>query len=111
MPILSLDQAKPGMILAEPVFTHQERLLMEAGRRLTQKNLRVFKSWGVATVAVKGVREGRRERASSDSLEGIDERLRARFADVLPDDVMAAVMAAASRQLARRPRKKSGNHE
>jgi hypothetical protein len=109
MPILSLEDARPGMVLAEPVATHQGRLLMEAGRRLTERSLRVFKSWGVAAVTVKGGGPRRGARPESPP-PGIEERLRARFADELKDEVMAAVMEAACRQLARRGRKKRARH-
>jgi len=34
MPILILDDVKPGMTLAQPVYTHQDRLLLETGHEM-----------------------------------------------------------------------------
>jgi hypothetical protein len=109
MPIVKLDNAAPGMVLAEPVANHQNRLLLEAGRRLTARHLRVFKVWGVAVLAVRGGGEeegGRRDAPPAAT----DERLKARFADLIQDPVMAEIMQAAGRQLQAHSRRKKGGH-
>lgn len=112
MPILNLDDAKPGMTLAEAVRNHQDQLLLDAGRRITEKSIRIFKSWGIRRLAVKpGPAAGG---AGKDALAAglppaVDEELKERFADVSADPLMAAIMQAAGRQLAARPsRKKTG---
>jgi hypothetical protein len=113
MPILNLADAKPGMVLTEAVYNHQDRLLMGAGRRISEKSLRVFKSWGVATVAVRGGAAGgvRDAAVPAEAWPGPDEKLAARFACVLPDPVMQAIMEAAGRQLAAHQAKKKSGHE
>jgi hypothetical protein len=100
------------MTLVEAVRNHQAQLLLEAGRRITEKSLRIFKSWGVRRLAVKpGPAAGG---AGDDTVAerlppAIDEELKARFADVAADPLMAAILQAAARQLAARPPgKKSG---
>jgi hypothetical protein len=112
MPILSLDDIKPGMMLAEAVRNHQDQLLLEAGRRITEKSIRVFKSWGIRRVAVKpepAVDGSERVADSPAAAPAIDADLKERFADMLTDPLMAAIMQAAARQLAaRRPKRKSG---
>jgi hypothetical protein len=113
MAILNIDNVKPGMVLMESVRNHQEQLLLETGRRITEKSIRIFKSWGVRRVAVTfgpgadGQEEGF---AVGGPPAAIDEELRARFADVLIDPLMVEIMQAAGRQLAaRQPKKKIGH--
>jgi len=113
MPIVNLDEVKPGMTLAEAVRNHQDQLLLDAGRRITEKSLRIFKSWGIRRVAVKlgpDVGETGDDAGSTGLPLAIDQGLRARFAEVLTDPLMAAIMQAAARQLAlRQPKKKSAH--
>jgi molybdopterin biosynthesis enzyme len=113
MPIVNLDEVKPGMTLAEAVRNHQDQLLLDAGRRITEKSLRIFKSWGIRRVAVKpgpDVGATGDDGGSPRLPEAIDQELRKRFADVLTDPLMAAIMQAAAHQLAlRQPKKKSAH--
>lgn len=113
MTVLAIDELKPGMVLAEAVRNHQDQLLLDAGRKVTAKNIRVFKSWGIRRVAVRSVTAGEiaaRGGAATAAPAALDESLRARFADVLRDPLMVDIMQAAGRQLAaRQPRKKAGN--
>jgi hypothetical protein len=101
------------MTLAEAVRNHQDQLLLEAGRQITAKNLRVFKSWGIRRVAVRPgpAADGSGDEAVSAGMpEAVAEGLQERFADVAADPLMAAIMHAAARQLAaRQPKKKSGH--
>jgi hypothetical protein len=111
MPVLNLDEVKPGMTLAKSVFTHQERLLLEAGRRLTERHLHIFKSWGVAAVEVKGAAAGEGAApAEAPESDPPDAALREKFSDVLSDPVMQAIMEAAARQRAARARRRKGRH-
>jgi hypothetical protein len=113
MPILTLDDVKPGMTLAQAVYTHQDRLLLEAGRRISEKHVRIFKSWGVAAVAVKGsaAGDGSTSRGADSPAPGVpDAAFRARFAGVLDDPVMVAIMEAAARHRVGRDRKRKVRH-
>jgi hypothetical protein len=113
MLLLNLDDVKPGMTLTEAVRNHQDQLLLDAGRRITEKSIRIFKSWGIRRVAVKF------EPAGGDPGEGvaaalpataIEADLRERFGDGLTEPLMAAILQAACRQLsARQRKKKTGN--
>jgi hypothetical protein len=113
MTVLAIDEVKPGMVLAEAVRNHQDQVLLEAGRKVTAKTIRVFKSWGIRRVAVRsgaagedGVRGG----AAAAAPAALDESLKERFAGVLHDPLMVDIMQAAGRQLAGRPHgKKAGN--
>jgi len=113
MPILNLDEVKPGMTLAEAVRNHQDQLLLDGGRRITEKSIRIFKSWGIRRVAVKSGPAGGEAGDGPTVAEpptAIDEGLRARFDDVLTDPLMVAIMQAAGRQLAARQSKKKTGH-
>jgi hypothetical protein len=114
MAILNIDDVKPGMILTESVRNHQEQLLLEAGRRITEKSVRIFKSWGIRRVAVKSGPGGDGQvgaPAVAGPTAAVDEELRARFADVLIDPLMVEIMQAAGRQLGmRQPKRKKIGH-
>ncbi len=112
MPIVNIDDIQPGMMLAEAVRNHQDQLLLESGRRITEKSIRVFKSWGIRRINVKlgSSLDGSGDGAVSPVLPpAIDDALKERFSDVAAEPLMAAIMQAAARQLAaRQPKKKSG---
>ena len=99
---VDIDEIKSGMILAHPVKNNQGVLLLEAGAKISKKNIRIFKSWGVTEVTVKG---GASPDNGSDSsqqprINGSDEvNLKEKFADVLDDPVMVEIFNAARRQL------------
>jgi hypothetical protein len=113
MTVLAIDELKPGMVLAEAVRNHQDQLLLEAGRKVTAKTIRVFKSWGIRRVAVRSGsagEDGARAGAAASAPAALDESLKERFAGVLHDPLMVSIMQAAGRQLAGRPPgKKAGN--
>jgi hypothetical protein len=101
---VEVSDLKPGMILAKPVYNHQELLLLEAGARVTEKNIRMFKSWGVISVEVKGdvpQASGNPNDSGTETGKSIEIDLRAKFADVLNDPVMLEIMRAASRVLSK----------
>ena len=99
---LNIEDLKPGMILAQAVRNRQGVLLLEAGARITGKNIRVFKSWGVKDVPVKGKRSDSKDPAEDEEIQGreaIAKQLKEKFSDVLDDPVMAAIFKAASVRL------------
>ena len=89
-------------MLARPVRNHQGVLLLEAGARISRKNIRIFKSWGVHDVVIKGAvskapdSAGRSEAGTEASIE---EQLNEKFSDVLDDPVMVEIYKAARNQL------------
>ena len=101
---LTIDEIKPGMILAHPVRNHQGVLLLEAGARVSKKNIRIFKSWGVLEVSVKGIVAETQDRIEDTELRvkvSIEKELKEKFCDVLDDPVMVEIFNAASKQLMR----------
>jgi putative nucleotidyltransferase with HDIG domain len=55
MLFLSIDQLKPGMILATDVMDTAGRLLLSRGQPIARKHLNIFKMWGVPEVTVKQI--------------------------------------------------------
>ncbi len=99
---LKIEDLKPGMILARPVRNLQGVLLLEAGARITKKNIRIFKSWGVNEVVIRG-RRSHAKRSSAEAAiadqETIVKQLKDKFSDVLDDPVMVAIYNAAKSRL------------
>lgn len=54
MPIILIDNIEPGMVLADDVADRQGRTLLKAGVELTEKHIKVFKTWGVAQINIVG---------------------------------------------------------
>jgi hypothetical protein len=102
---LKIDALKPGMVLARSVYNQQDLLLLEKGTALTKKRIWMLKTWGIDQISVKGQR---RKGAASVSVvefetrESIERELRAKFADVIDEPVMQAIMKAAGQQLQKR---------
>jgi len=111
---LKIDDLKPGMILDQPVRNRQGVLLLEAGSRITDKSIRIFKSWGVKEIAVIGDRldsKGADQDAAIQGEETIDKQLKERFSDVLDDPVMAAIFKAARNRLMQDLQNSRSKHE
>jgi len=101
---LTIDEIKPGMILAQPVRNPQGVLLLEAGARISKKNIRIFKSWGVLEAAIKGKMTEAKGRAKDTEFrvkESVEMELKEKFSDVLDDPVMVEIFNAASKQMMR----------
>jgi hypothetical protein len=101
---LTIDEIKPGMILAQPVRNPQGVLLLEAGARISKKNIRIFKSWGVLEATIKGKMTAAGGRTGDTEFrvkESVEKELKEKFSDVLDDPVMVEIFNAAGKQLMR----------
>jgi hypothetical protein len=104
---VGVEDLKPGMILELPVKNSQGVLLLEAGARITKKNIRIFKSWGVTGVTIKGKVAPANDSAgpSASRIRESDEiQLKEKFAEVMDDPVMVEIYKAASKQLDQIPK-------
>ena len=54
MPILSLDDIMPGMVLAEDLATFDGRMLLPKGAVITDAHLRTCRVWGITEAAIQG---------------------------------------------------------
>ena len=98
--LLKIDQLKTGMILAESVNNQQELLLFEKGVSLTKKRIWTLNTWGITHVRIQGESKGHTTiQPEFKTQQRIENELQEKFADVLDDPVMAAIMKAANRQL------------
>jgi hypothetical protein len=111
---LTIDDIKPGMILAHPVRNLQGVLLLEAGARVSKKNIRIFKSWGILELTVKSNVAETQDRIEAKDLRvkaSIEKELKEKFCDVLGDPVMVEIFNAASKQLMRDFQKTESENE
>lgn len=101
---LNVKELRAEMILAKPVYNHQDLLLLEAGAKITEKNIRMFKSWGVTAVWIKGDSSddnSKDMRSDAESREMFEIELREKFTDVLDNPVMLEIMRAARNVLSK----------
>ena len=99
---VNIVDLKPGMVLAQAVQNQQGVLLLDAGAKISKKNIRIFKSWGVNEFSVKGELNKLKaagETPAAEIREAIEIELKAKFSDVMDDPVMVEIFNAASKQL------------
>ena len=99
---VSVLDLKPGMVLAQSVHNHQGVLLLDARTKITKKNIRIFKSWGVVEVFIKGELDKLKtvgETPVPRAKDTVEMELQARFSDVLDDPVMFEIFKAARKRL------------
>jgi len=53
---LEIDALQPGMKVGRDVVEASGQVLLRAGTEITEKHLRVLRSWGVQTVEIEGER-------------------------------------------------------
>lgn len=51
---VSLKDITPGMVLANAATDRNNRVLLAEGATLTEKHIKVFKTWGVTHVQIEG---------------------------------------------------------
>jgi putative nucleotidyltransferase with HDIG domain len=84
MLFLSIDQLKPGMILATDVTDTNGRLLLSKGQPIAPKHMNIFKMWGVPEVTVKQVGGDEPEQAPAldpEATRRVAEALKPAFSD------------------------------
>jgi putative nucleotidyltransferase with HDIG domain len=84
MLFLSIDQLKPGMVLATDVTDTNGRLLLSKGQPIAAKHLNIFKMWGVPEVQVKntdGDEPDDTPTLDPEAMRRVAESLKPAFAD------------------------------
>jgi len=112
--ILKIDELKPGMILAEPVYNQSGSLLLEKDTSLTKRRIWMLKTWGIDKVGLKGKSKAGGKTAIETEMatkETIEKELRAKFEDTVDDPVMETIMKAAARQLQKSLSDKDAQHK
>ena len=100
---INLNDLQPGMVLAAPVYNKNEGLLLQKGVSLTDKHLKIFKTWGVTEADVEGydkdkVEDDRYAFLSEEEIAEIESKLLHRFPDITENEVMAEVFRIAKKQ-------------
>jgi hypothetical protein len=54
MGLISVNDLRPGMVLAGDVRDRNNRVLLAAGQEISDKHLKIFKMWGVTDADVRG---------------------------------------------------------
>jgi hypothetical protein len=99
---VNIADLKPGMVLAHSVRNHQGVMLLGAGTKITKKNIRIFKSWGVIDISVAGELNELKaagEMPVAEASETVEMELQEKFSDVMDDSVMVEIFNAASKLL------------
>ena len=52
---INIADIRPGMVLARDVKDRNSRVLLTAGKELTDKHIKIFKMWGVTEADIEGV--------------------------------------------------------
>jgi hypothetical protein len=102
------------MVLAQPVRNHQGVLLLDTGAKVSKKNIRIFKSWGIFQVSIKGSLTKAGSPAGDTEIRikaSIEKELREKFCDVLDDPVMVEIFNAAGKLLMRDVRNNESENE
>ncbi len=82
---IPVSALKPGMVLDAEVRDRNGRLLLDAGKQISERHLRIFKIWSVVDVAVRDLEEAeeeeepRVERGDDALLSAVQRYQKARF--------------------------------
>ena len=98
MPRILLKEAQPGMSLAADALNAQQMLLLKKGVLLTEKNLRILKSWGVETIAVEqsNPEDTKAPCPSDNNNDDVEQAILAQFADTIDNSIMAEICRVAA---------------
>ncbi|MDE3076121.1 MAG: hypothetical protein KGJ86_11900, partial [Chloroflexota bacterium] len=104
MAILLLVELKPGMRLARGVLSPQGALLANPGDQLTDKQIRLFKMWGVTEVEVAETspEAGAEPQIEDEEAAVPEDEIDLLFADHLDDPVMYQIATFAKQIVAQR---------
>jgi len=111
MTSLPLARLRPGMMLAAAVYNRQEVLLLKADTRLTDKHIKILKSWGIRQVGIRGSSDGARaenRQAPSSDAASLEAALQARCPGAADNPVMQTILRVAARQLQARAVRRDG---
>ena len=82
MGIIHINKLKPGMVLAQEVRDINGRLLLKSQKEIHASHIRIFKTWGVTEVNIRG-NNGSRDTSTSPAdpelIEKTREKTRERF--------------------------------
>jgi hypothetical protein len=87
------------MVVAEDTHNFQGLLLLKAKTVLTEKNIKMLKSWGVTSVNIDGQAGQNRQERNDSSLPlklDIEQDMKEKFNNALDNPVMEEILAVAT---------------
>jgi hypothetical protein len=72
VPIINIDHLAPGMMLRSSVCDRSGRMLLPGGNELTEKHLRIFRTWGIIEADIEGDDSGDTAHAQPLSANEVD---------------------------------------
>ena len=100
---INLSDIQAGMVLAAPIHNKNGSLLLQKGVELTEKHVKIFKTWGITEADIEGYDKDKVEQDAYDFLsEGemqeIESALLKRFPDITSNPTMAEIFRVAKKQ-------------
>jgi hypothetical protein len=106
---LLIEEAEPGLRVTSPVINEKGQLLLPAGTVLSDRHLRLLKSWGVGSVEIEGPTDDAPDGQDLAPLQPMEEERFLRvFSGVLEDPLMKEIYAVIQSHMASRLEGKSG---
>ncbi|MCK5706744.1 MAG: hypothetical protein KAI43_03750 [Candidatus Aureabacteria bacterium] len=101
---INLNDLTPGMVLEAPVYNKNGGLLLKDGMSLTEKHIKIFKTWGVTEAEIKGIDKDKIEEdayafLSEEEIQEIESRALKRFPDLSENPVMAEIFRITKKQI------------
>jgi hypothetical protein len=105
---INISDARPGMVLAQDVLNMTGMVLLRKGAILTERHVKMLRTWGVTAIAVEGGAETPSQPTTqqvtpSEAIEKlkqvIEQRLQLVFSRAIDDPLMKALHQAALEQL------------
>ncbi|MBF0357490.1 MAG: hypothetical protein HQL70_02710 [Magnetococcales bacterium] len=109
MAIIRILDAAPGMVLAADAQDMSGRMLLGAGKEITAKHLKTFRTWGVTEIDVQDSAEGEK-RAAVDTKadESVTKQAQEHFCqNDLGNPLIAELFNNCIVQMQKQPQKKS----
>jgi hypothetical protein len=111
----TIEELKPGMLLAQPILDDKGRTVVPEGSRLTPMHIKRLSKWGVESVTIilddsNASQSGRHRSVAKtvltsaseeerDRMRFIAESIQERFSDVDKDEIMSELKRLAVRHL------------
>jgi len=95
---ISIENLKPGMVLAKPVKNFHNILLLKEQSEIKDKSISMLKSWGILSVWVVGEdkeEETRNTEIDKAALASLNREMLKKFSEVADDPVMVEIMRVA----------------
>jgi hypothetical protein len=91
MIVKKLENLNPEMVVAEDVLNFQGLILLKKGTEISEKQIRMLKSWGVTEVGISGENIEPREvpiGSMGDIKEEVEKKMNEKFKKVTEDPIL-----------------------